>query len=290
MIAGVRTIRVLSLALVGMALTVAAARAGALRYFIDSEPPGSGSDVVLDFNPSTLTSAAETPDSFALFLPAHWRFDHRAVARECSPAQAAAVRCPAEARIGYGHAVVHAEGYLFPGGETDGVVYITPFLGQPERPGDRASIVLEVQLLGLDPLINAANQYLRTKLTPTYSIVGRLTTLATGPYGFEATFGGFPGAVTVPAQLQQQGVSASVTTFKLLVGAVRRVVKRTYDVVNAPTASGGTQKLRISDREMIGYHLLRKAATCPSDRQFPYQIEVSFPSGDKRLSGVMPCR
>jgi hypothetical protein len=289
MIAAVRTLRILGLALVMTAVSVAMAQAGALRYFIDSEPPGVGTLVVADLNPSALTSKAETPNSVALLLPAGWRFDRHAVARECTPSQAASSSCPRAAQIGYGHTVVHVTGYLFPGGETNGVAYMTPFLGPPQHSGDRASIVLQVQVLGLAPFIDAVKQYTGVTIRTAYSLTGRVIPLHSGPYGLKLTVDGFPGGFTVPPPLAQLGVTVSDTRFKLLLGAVRRVTKKVYDYVKAPTISGGTQTLKIPDRRQIGYHMLRKGPNCPGRRSWPYQIQIGFPDGTQKYSAAMSC-
>jgi hypothetical protein len=288
-IAAVRVIRTSLMVVVAAALGAAVAWAGPVSFFIDSEPVGLGRDVVIDFNPSTLTSEAETPDSIAFLLPAHWRFDHRAVGRECTPAQATAVRCPAASQIGYGHVEMHLAGYLFPGGDTTVVGYVTPYLGQPQQSGDPASMVLEVQLLGVQSLVDAANKYLSTKIKQTYSITGRIIPLHSGAYGLEASFTGMPGGITIPSELTSAGVSATVTRFKLQIGAVRRVRKPKIDKVTAPTLTGGTQVLKIHDHVLVGYHLLRRGPKCPANKLWPVELQVGFPAGTQDLKATVKC-
>ena len=290
-IAAVRHVRI-SLLTVGLALACAAvAWAAPVQFLIDSQPVGFGRDVIVDFNPSTVASRAETPDSLAFLMPARWRFDHRAVGRECTPAQAAAVRCPQAAQVGYGHAVIHFTGYLFPGGESDAVAYVTPYVGQPQHAGDPASLVLEVEVLGAQPFIDAANRYLTgsQRIRQRYSVTGRLIALRRGPYGLKADFAGFPGGMTVPPQLASAGVTASITRFKLQLGAVRRVRKGTVDAFRAPTASGGTQTIRVRDHKLIGYHLLTRGARCPASRQWPWELQVGFPEGTQHITGTVTC-
>jgi hypothetical protein len=293
MIASVRSIRrILVLALALTAVSVAAAQAGAVRYLVDSlsRPTTLGTDIVIDFNPSMLLSQAELPNSIALFLPAHWRFDRRGVAGECTPVQAAASGCPANSRMGYGHAVVHITGYLFPGGETDAVAYITPYLGQPVQAGDKASIVLQIQILGLAPVVDAVRQETGITLRTTYSVIGRLIPLHAGLYGLEASFSGFPGGISVPPALQARGLSVSMTRFKLLFGSVRRVTKRIYLIQKIPTLTGGTTTLKIPDRKQVPYHLLAKSKICPADNQWPYEIQVGFPGQAQSITGGMTCK
>jgi hypothetical protein len=288
-IVAVRRIRLLPLALGAALLCAATAGAAPVRFLIDSVPAAFGRDLVVDFNPSSMASKAETPDSIAYFLPAGWRFDHRAVSRECNPAQAAAVRCPAASRVGYGHAVIHFTGYLFPGGESDAVAYITPFVGRPQQAGDPASLVLQVELLGARPFIQAANRYLTHKLQERYSISGRVVPLRHGRYGLKASFNGFPGGLTVPPPLAQAGVTASVIRFKLQIGAVRRFKKPTIDRFSAPTASGGTQTVRVRDHVLLGHHLLQRPVFCPGSRAWPWELQVGFPEGTRVLTGTVAC-
>lgn len=288
-IGAVRRIRILLLALGAALLCAGTAWAGPVNFLIDSEPPALGRIVVMDFNPSTVASKAETPGSIAFLLPAHWRFDPRAVSRECNPAQAAAVRCPAASQVGFGHSVIQFTGYLFPGGQTQVVAYINAFLGPPRQAGDRASLVLEVEALGAKPFIVAANRYLAQKLKEKYSIIGRVVPLRSGAYGLEASFSGFPGGYTVPPQLAAAGVTASVTRFKLQIGAVRRFKKPIVHRFSEPTATGGTQTLKVHDHILLGHHLFQRPLLCSAARQWPWEIQVGFPEGTQDITGTVGC-
>jgi hypothetical protein len=185
--------------------------------------------------------------------------------------------------------VIHFTGYLFPGGESDAVAYITPFVGKPQQAGDPASLVLQVEVLGARPFIDAANRYTSQKLQERYSITGRVTPERRGLYGLEASFNGFPGGMTVPPSLAQAGVTASITRFKLQIGAVRRVRKPTLDKFSAPTATGGTQTLRVHDHVLLGYHLLRRGGLCPASRLWPWELQVGFPEGVQQITGTVAC-
>jgi hypothetical protein len=267
------------------------AQAGPVWFILDTFPVNLGRHIKLDFDPSKLVSKAETPDSVSFDLPARWRLDTESVARECTPSQAAAVRCPQSAWIGLGHVVVHIHGFLFAeggGGDADGVAYMNAFLGQPVVPGDPASIVLQVEFLSADPLIDVFNTYLGTHLQKKRSITGRLLTLGSGPYGYEANFSGMPGGVTVPPLLAAQGVSATVTRFKLELGAVRRVRK---NIVHVQSVQGlnGPMRVRISDHILIGHHLWRRAKVCPASGLWPWRITVGFPDGQQQITGTVRC-
>ncbi len=269
-------------------LLAGAAQAAPVTSLADSLPPARGRQVQLNFNPSMYIAQNETPSSLAFFLPARWRLDARAVKRECTVAQAAAVKCPKASWIGFGYTATHLAGYLCPGGGTDAIAYVNAYLGQPTAVGDPASMVLEVNLLSAQPLISAVNQTLGTHLKSKYSVIGRVTRLRSGLYGLEASFNGIPGGITVPQVPGCSGLSARVTRVKLLIGVVRRVKQPIVHVITVETLSGPTKK-RIHDHVLIGYHLLDRPVTCPATRQWPWQILVGFPAGQQRVAGTMPC-
>lgn len=265
----------------------AAAQAGPVTSLADSLPPARGRQIQLDFNPSQYVSESETPSSFAFYLPARWRLDPRAVAKECTAAQAAAVNCPHKSWIGYGHAVTHLEGYICPGGETDAIAYVDAYLGKPTEPGEQASMVLEVNLLSAAPLIKVINEYLHTDFKSKYSLVGKIARVS-GRYGVEVSFSGVPGGIKVPTIPGCSGLSAKVTLVKVLIGVVRRVKKRVVDVITVQTLNGPTQE-RIPDHVLVGYHLWDRPVTCPSSRRWPWKLAVGFSGGQQSAAGTVPC-
>lgn len=267
-----------------LALIAPAAAAGPVRFPADTRPPGRGKQVQLDFNPSQYASSKEPPSSLSFFLPAHWGFDARAVKRECTPAQAAAVACPRAAWIGFGHVVTHVSGYLCPGGGTDAVAYLKAYLGPPGVPGDLGSVVMEVELLSANPLLSALNQYLHTQLHARYSVIGRLTAVSSGPYGLEVSFPSVPGAIAVPTVPLCPGLSAQVTRFKLLTGVVRRVKKPIIHVITVQTLSGPRTE-QIHDHVLIGHHLLSRPLSCPRSGVWPWQILL----GSRPITGSVSC-
>lgn len=268
----------------------AVAGAAPVRFDTDSFPVLRGRMVHIDFNPSKLAPSpqgAGGPISLAFFFPHGWTFDARAVKHECTAADAAAVNCPREARIGFGHVVAHVSGYLFPGGATDGVAYLTAYLGAPVVAGDRASIVLEVEFLSLEPLIAEVNKYPGTKIPIKSSLTGRLFAVS-GRYGLEASFNGFPGGIAVPTPFANAGIRASVTRFKIEVGAVRRVRKPIVHTIPIETLNGPGVE-RIHDHVLIGYHLFKRPAACPASQMWPWRIDVGFPQGSRRITGNVRC-
>jgi hypothetical protein len=271
-----------------LVLVTGAVQAAPVTSLSDSLPSARGRQVQLNFNPSQYIAQNQTPSSLALFLPARWRLDTRGVKRECTAAEAAAVRCPRASWIGFGHTATHLEGYLCPGGGTDAIAYVNAYLGQPAAAGDPASMVLEVNLLSAKPLIDAVNKTLGTNLKTKYSVIGRVIPLRSGLYSLEASFAGIPGGISVPQIPGCSGLSARVTEVKLLIGIVRRVKKPFVHVITVQTLNGPTTK-RIHDHVLIGYHLLDRPVTCPSSRQWPWKIVVGFPAGQQQVTGTMPC-
>jgi hypothetical protein len=272
-------------------LVAAVANAGPVWFILDTFPVNLGRHVKLDFDPSKLLATAETPDSIAFDLPARWRFDGQAVAKECTATQAAAVNCPKSSWIGLGHVVTHVHGYLFAeggGGDVDGITYLNAYLGQPVVPGDPAAIVIQAEALSANPLINVFNTYLGTNIKTKTSITGRLIKLRSGPYSYEASFSGMPGGFSIPPLLAAQGVSVTVTRFRIELGAVRRVRKNIVHVITLQGLNGPTQE-RIHDHVLIGHHLLRRARACPASGQWPWQITVGFPDGVKQITGTVRC-
>jgi hypothetical protein len=270
------------------ALLGGAAQAGPVTSLADSLPGARGRQVQLDFNPSKYISATATPSSFAFYLPARWRLDKRAVAKECTAAQAAAVDCPRKSWIGFGHAVTHIAGYLCPGGGTDGVAYVNAYLGKATQPGEQASMVFEVDFLSLDPIIDYLNKYLHTTIKHKDSVIGQITRVTSGSYGEEVSFNGLPGGLTVPNIAGCSGLSSKVTLVKVLIGVVRRVRKNIVRVITVQGLNGPEQE-SIHDHVLVGYHLWDRPVTCPRSRRWPWKLTVGFSQGDQNVSGTVPC-
>jgi hypothetical protein len=278
---------VLALAVLGLAAAPAAG-ANPIRFDPDSLPIKRGRMVHIDFNPTKRIRQSQTPNSIAFLLPAHWTFDHRAVKRECTPAEAAAVHCPHVSRVGFGHVVTHVAGYLFPGGGTDSVSYLTAFLGPPSAPGDLGSLVIEAQLLGANPVIAALNKFTGTKTPRKSSVTGRIRAIHGGRYGLDVTFAGFPGGLTIPPLLALAGVTAAVHRFKLEVGAVRRVKRPFVHRIPIETLNGPSVEI-VHDHHLVPFHMLTRPKACPASGAWPWQIRLGFPSGPANITGTTRC-
>jgi hypothetical protein len=270
-------------------LVATALGASAIHFYPDGLPASTGTHFLVDFNPSAAIPRAETPNSLSLSVPSGFKLDTRAVSRQCSPAQAAAIQCPSQSRIGFGHVRVHVSGYLLPGGGTDGVAYLTGYLGPPLARGDPASMVMKVEWLGVDPAFKVLNQYLHTKISPRTTRVGRILYLHTAPYGLRVRFDALPGGLQIPPPVASAGIAAAMTRFKLEVGAIRRVRKNIVRRFKIPTATGGTKVMLVHDHVLIARHLFARPLACPSSGQWPWQIQVGFPDGVQTVAGRVRC-
>jgi len=287
MIGEVRVIRLSGASLAGLVLVagIAHAAVGPVRFLADSLPKNRGTDVQLDTNPARLTGRQESPNAISFLLPQGVQFDRHAVKHECSQARAAAAGCPRVSQIGFGHLALHASGYLFPGGETNFIAYMTAFLSPATVAGDRGSLVMEVHWIGAKQLVATANKYFGTHLKSKYSVIGRIITLRAGRYGLEFSFSSMPGGVEVPPAFQARGVRAYIKRFKLILGRVRRV-----RVPFTRTEKVGTATITIHDHKLVGHHLISRPASCPSSRQWPWQLRLGFPEGEQRITGSVGCR
>jgi hypothetical protein len=97
-----------------------------------------------------------------------------------------------------------------------------------------------------------------------------------------------PGGLTIPRPLAAAGVAAAVTRFKLQVGAVRRVRKNFVHRIPIETLNGPGVQI-VHDHHLVPYHLLARPAACPASGAWPWQIQVGFPEGVRKLSGKARC-
>jgi hypothetical protein len=276
----------------GAALTVVAGAGAVLAAAAEPEPvtvaPNAnrhGTVLRIDGNPSALSARAESPQSIALYLPRGMRLDTRSRKRLCKPEEAAAVRCPRDSRIGFGHTVVHLSGYLFPGGETDAVSTLVAFLGTPPQSGGAAALVLQAKLQPERTVKSLQQAFGSAAPRTESSISGWIVPLSSGTYGLEIRFDGFPGGFTVPPPL-----SARVTRFKLALGAIRERKQTFYHRRKVKVLKGNravTRTVKIKDHRLISHHLLTNPRTCQG--AWPYEVEVGFPSGTERRVGPLPC-
>src|SRR5918911_149587 len=224
-----------STALAALALaTVPAAAAGAIATLtVDPNEAGKPSRATLNVNNPR---AHENPRTTALRVVRGARFDPRARAVKCSKAQADANQCPAKTRIGGGTADVTVSSPLF--APTQIHVPVDLYLMRPLQAGDLAGVVAHFRV---EQTGQEGHSF------------GRVTRLASGPYGMQTRFTKLNGAVRPPS-----GVRAHVDHLRLTFGAKRTVMK---------------------NGAAVTYHLIHNPKTC--DGTWEYQVAIGYGSGDR---------
>lgn len=274
----------LALTIASVAIAATSAATSAVHFYPDGLPASVGTQFQVDFNPSTVFPEQQTPNSLAFYMPKGFVVNTKSVTKRCTQAQAVAVNCPQASRIGFGYINVNVFGYLLPGGETNGVVYLKLFLAAPLQAGDAAGVVMEAHWLGLDQAFQELNHFLPLPLKANTSFIGRLFKVNAGQYGLELLFAGLPGGLELPPPIADAGIGAKMTVFKLEMGAIRRVKKPVVHVEKL-----GTVTERIHDHVLIPEHLLARPKACPGSGMWPWKITVGFPSGVNSLPGQVSC-
>jgi hypothetical protein len=267
-----------------LAAAVAYAGTSAVHFFPDSLPANVGTQLQIDFDPSTVFPENETPSSIAVYMPKGFAVNTKAVSTECNEAQAVAVNCPQASFIGFGYVNVHVFGYLLPGGDTNGVVYLKLYLAPPLQSGDAAAVVMEATWLGVDQAFQELNHFLPVPLKAKTSFEGRLLKVNAGQYGLEMLFAGLPAGLQLPPPVADAGIGGRINIIKLEMGAIRRVRKNTVDVLKV---AGVTE--RVHDHVLIAEHLLARPKPCPGSGTWAWKITVGFPDGVNSLPGTVSC-
>jgi hypothetical protein len=238
----------------------------------------------VDLDPTALGAGSELHSELTLLLARGMAFDPTARTARCTAVQASALACPNAANVGFGHAVVHIAGSRNPGGDADVVSYIHAFLGQPAVAGDPASIVFEIELLGVDRVKQAIQQSFGLTIRTEAAVIARVQRLSSGPYGLAITLDSPLGGFEMPGP-----VTAQLTRFKLQLGAV--LLKRVafYHVYRIETMNG-PQTLRVADHRLAAHYLLSNPAGCPASGSWRFQIAAMFPRGTRSLTVRRSCR
>jgi hypothetical protein len=192
------------------------------------------------------------PKSVVVYVQRGFKVDARAVAIECTAAQASSSSCPAPSNVGSGSSSIHvvtSNGT----GSGDYTVHFKLYLGHPQQAGDVASVVLEGSV---QTLIG----------TTTLSSTGRLVAPASGPYGLELVFAKFP-TVALP-----NGLTATFTLNKLTMntGAHRTTTvgtgaakhKVTYSLITSPSKCTGSWSAKLTSKFGTGSLSIPTAAPC----------------------------
>lgn len=198
------------------------------------------------------SSARGIPRSITTLAARGFRFDRRAVAQLCEPARQD--DCPDASRIGTGTAEVRVDG-PFPGAAGSGVHRgnSTVFLAPASQAGDLAGLVVRLVIAG-------------------QTIVGRgrVSPVASGPYGIRIAFDPLPAAPPLPAGYSvtlkklRSEITAGRTVRTKVTRTVRRrgrlvrrkITRRTrHDLIRTPPRCTGPWPVRVlvrhPDREDV---------------------------------------
>jgi hypothetical protein len=196
---------------------------------VDPNEAGKGSRATLDLYPP---DPDRDPRSLVLKVARGAKFDARATTAKCTKQQAADERCPSKSRIGGGNADVTAKIGALPPQQVD--VKIDLYLAPPPRQGDKAGIVVHAK----EPQSGQEGH-----------VTGRVTPIAAGKFGLQASFANLDKAFKPP-----NGVQTHVDHMKLTFGKSRRIEK--------------------PNGKHVRVHLIRNPKTC--DGSWDYQVVIGY--------------
>lgn len=196
--------------------------------------------------------ARGAPVAFA--LARGMRVDPSAVQELCTRRAAARSACPDTSRIGFGRFNLDVRGYEPGGGEAELSWSIDAYLGEAQRRGDAASVVLVGNLLGAD-LVGALLPASISAVPRRTTTIGRLRRTS-GRYGVELRFDQLPVQLAVAAP-----ATAAPARLELTLGAVRRVRQNFIRRFRVEMPSG-TEVRKIRDHRLVGKYLFRAPSSC----------------------------
>ncbi len=154
---------------------------------------GKGARIHIELDASQPPVSGRLPTSTTLSVQAGFRFDGKAVAKRCTPAQAQGDTCPARSKAGTATATAAFAGTAYP-------VDLRLYLAKPQQPGDLAGVAAVATVLGAPR-----------------SALGRLVRTTAAPFGLQ---------VILPTPGELAGFPLTLTHFSADIGA-RRTVKLT---------------------------------------------------------------
>ena len=269
-----------------LALTLSAGVGGAPAQTgqplgFDPSMARQGTTLLVKADESLLSQDGRPADSVAFSLPRGMRVDTASRQELCQLRQAARSSCPESSRIGFGRFGLAVRGFVPDGGEAELVWALDAYLGEPERRGDAASVVLTGRLLGADTVASLLAPSLSTEVPSVATTVGRLVRVSSGKYGVELRFAKLPVELGVVAP-----ITATPRRLELSLGAVRRVREnftRRFKI-RTPT---GYEIREVPDHRLIGHHLLRTPPSC--NGSWPSQLRATFAGVEKRTTRRITC-
>lgn len=258
----------------------AAAQLGA-PLALDPSVAGQATTLLVTADESTLSPNGQPANSVTFDLARGMRVDTAALARLCSPGEAARSACPEASRIGFGRFALAVRGYVLGGGETELSWSLDAFLGEPQQRGDAASVVLIGKLLGADTVAALLAPALGSSVPTATTTVGRVIRRASGPYGIELRFPKLPVHLDVAAP-----ATATPAVLELSLSAVRRTRQNFIRRIRVRTPSGYEIR-KLPDHRLIGHYLLRTPRSCHGS--WPSELGVGLPGGVKLTAGRIAC-
>ncbi|HEU4927334.1 MAG TPA: hypothetical protein VFT24_09815 [Vicinamibacterales bacterium] len=272
------------LAILGLMLSAGAGGAPAqvgVPLGFDPRVARQGTTLLVRADESLLSQTGRPADSVSFVLPHGMRIDTASRQELCQRRQAARSACPESSRIGFGRFGLAVRGYMPDGGEAELVWGIDAYLGEPERRGDVASVVLIGRLLGADTVAALLTPSLKTKVPSLATTVGRLVRASSGQYGVELQFAKLPVQLDVVAP-----ITATPRRLELSLGAVRRTRQnftRRFKI-RTPT---GYEIRKIPDHRLIGHYLFRTPPSCRGS--WPSEVRARFAGVEKRTTRRITC-
>lgn len=248
-------------AAVGTALLAAAPAAAQTTATAQVTPnrPSVPTRLVLDAAGGS--SATGIPEAITVLAARGFRFDRKAVAELCEPAQAQQNQCPAASRIGSGTAEVRVDGPL-PGAIGAGTYQGTSatFLAPASQLGDLAGLVVQLKIVG-----------------QTITGTGRITPVASGPFGIRIAFDPLPQSPPLPP-----GYTATLQQLHSEIAA-RRTERRTR--TKRVRRRGKVVRKRVVTK--VRHDLIRTPRTCTGT--WPVQVLVRYPDRQDVLDTPIVC-
>lgn len=201
------------------------------------------------------------PEAIVLDLQRGFVLDPAAVATPCSRDLAVAGACPAESRIGGGHAVATLSGIA--AGDVPATIEL--FLADRAQASDLASVVMKVTVLNTSRVV-----------------VARLLALPSGPFGYELRVDGF-GAV-VPSF---PGLAVALKSLTLDIGA-QRDVRTTVVKHRKVRRRGRLVTVRRKVRKVVRHDLVRNPKTCTTGA-WTVLATVHVAGTDRSRALTTPC-
>lgn len=231
-----------------LAATMATDAAAQTAVTVKASPnrPDSAAHLIVDAEGGSANQVV--PEAITILVERGFRFDPRAVAQLCRPAQAEEDRCPPRSTIGHGNLVIKVDGPV-PDAVGSGVFpgEIAAFLGPPAQPGDAAALVMRLTI---------ANR--------TIVSTGRIAPVFPGPLGIRLAFDPLPQPPALPP-----GYTSTMLRMHAEIGASRTVRLRSKrkrlarrHLIRTPRACSGSWAVQTLVRYPEGEDVLDSEIAC----------------------------